>query len=76
MQNCARRSPSGVTTGVVNLEAALDHQHPAGKRWSDAGLSALNPVSGDPFFHDHMTLADVYRYPAQHFAFHQRTLNP
>lgn len=32
------------------------------------------PIRWDPFFQSHMTLADLYRYPAQHFAFHQRQL--
>ena len=36
------------------------------------------PTRWDPFFNDYMTLGDVYRYPGQHFDFHQRqlTLNP
>ena len=36
------------------------------------------PRRWDPFFKDYMTLEDVYRYPGQHFDFHQRqlTLNP
>jgi hypothetical protein len=36
------------------------------------------PTRWDPFFKDYMTLEGVYRYPVQHFDFHQRqlTLNP
>ena len=36
------------------------------------------PTTWDPFFTNYMTLANVYRYPAQHFRFHQRqlTLSP
>ena len=36
------------------------------------------PTRWDPFFRDYMTLEGVYRYPGQHFDFHQRqlTLNP
>jgi hypothetical protein len=36
------------------------------------------PMRWDPFFKDYMTLEGVYRYPGQHFDFHQRqlTLNP
>ena len=36
------------------------------------------PVTWDPFFASHMTLADLYRYPTRHFRFHQRqlTLSP
>ena len=32
------------------------------------------PTRWDPFFKDYMTLEDVYRYPGQHFDFHQRQL--
>ena len=32
------------------------------------------PTRWDPFFQDYMTLADVYRFPAQHFEFHSRQL--
>ncbi|MFD7321653.1 DinB family protein [Streptomyces sp. NPDC059875] len=32
------------------------------------------PVRWDPFFQDFMTLADLYRYPTQHFDFHRRQL--
>ena len=32
------------------------------------------PPRWDPFFTDYMTLADVYRYPSQHFDFHARQL--
>ena len=36
------------------------------------------PTTWDPFFAGYMTLADIYRYPTQHFRFHQRqlTLSP
>ncbi|MET9886112.1 DinB family protein [Streptomyces sp. NPDC006430] len=36
------------------------------------------PVRWDPFFKDFMTLADIYRFPTQHFDFHhaQLTLDP
>jgi hypothetical protein len=32
------------------------------------------PTRWDPFFVDFMTLADLYRYPTQHFDFHRRQL--
>lgn len=32
------------------------------------------PTRWDPFFHDYMTLADVYRFPTQHFEFHRQQL--
>jgi hypothetical protein len=31
-------------------------------------------VRWDPFFKDYMTLADIYRFPTQHFDFHRRQL--
>jgi hypothetical protein len=33
------------------------------------------PTRWDPFFIDYMTLADVYRFPTQHFHFHRRQLS-
>lgn len=43
---------------------------------SDAALAGgmHYPTRWDPFFGDYMTLAELYRYPAQHFAFHRRQL--
>jgi hypothetical protein len=32
------------------------------------------PVRWDPFFKDFMTVADLYRYPTQHFDFHMQQL--
>ncbi|MGY4646938.1 DinB family protein [Mycobacterium sp. URHB0021] len=32
------------------------------------------PTRWDPFFKDYMTLADVYRFPGEHFDFHSRQL--
>ena len=32
------------------------------------------PTSWDPYFKAYMTLADVYRYPTQHFEHHRRQL--
>lgn len=32
------------------------------------------PARWDPFFHDFMTVADLYRYPTQHFDFHREQL--
>lgn len=34
------------------------------------------PTSWDPYFKAYMTLADVYRYPTQHFEHHRRQLTP
>ncbi|MEU3747319.1 MULTISPECIES: hypothetical protein [Streptomyces] len=43
---------------------------------SEAGLARgmHYPVRWDPFFQDFMTLADIYRYPTQHFDSHHRQL--
>ena len=45
---------------------------------TDLGRGMHYPVRWDPFFRDFMTLADVYRFPTQHFDFHcrQLTLTP
>jgi len=32
------------------------------------------PTRWDPFFQDYMTVADMYRYPGQHFDFHAHQL--
>ena len=32
------------------------------------------PSRWDPFFHDYMTLADLYRFPTRHFDFHREQL--
>jgi hypothetical protein len=32
------------------------------------------PISWDPYFEAYMTLADLYRYPTQHFEHHRRQL--
>ncbi|MGC0386683.1 DinB family protein [Streptomyces sp. SAI-129] len=54
-------------TGALERRLAAD---------SEAGLARgmHYPVRWDPFFKDFMTLADIYRYPTQHFDFHQRQL--
>ncbi|MGW5718614.1 DinB family protein [Amycolatopsis sp. NPDC003865] len=45
-------------------------------RETDVGLARgmHYPTRWDPFFRDYMTLADVYRFPTQHFDFHRRQL--
>jgi hypothetical protein len=58
---------------IASLHRSLDR---AGE--ADLARGMHYPTRWDPFFQPYMTLADVYRYPAQHFAFHQRqlTLSP
>jgi hypothetical protein len=41
---------------------------------TDLGHGMHYPTRWDPFFQDFMTLADVYRFPTQHFDFHRRQL--
>jgi hypothetical protein len=45
-------------------------------RESDTELSKgmHYPTSWDPYFRAYMTLADIYRYPTQHFEHHRRQL--
>jgi len=54
---------------VSNLLCHLDRE-------SDSELSRgmHYPASWDPYFKAYMTLADVYRYPTQHFEHHRRQL--
>ncbi|MEU0470247.1 hypothetical protein ABZ215_40145, partial [Amycolatopsis sp. NPDC006131] len=54
---------------IASLHRRLDRASDA-----DLGRGMHYPIRWDPFFAPYMTLADVYRYPARHFAFHQRQL--
>jgi hypothetical protein len=54
---------------VAALERRLGSE-----RDSNMTRSTAYPVRWDPFFKNSMTLADVYHYPTQHFAFHRRQL--
>jgi len=38
------------------------------------GRGMYYPTSWDPFFADYMTLLQLYRYPTQHFRYHQQQL--
>ena len=66
------------------MAAVLDHviaalqQHLQRETGSALRRGMYYPTTWDPFFARYMTLADVYRYPTQHFRFHQRqlTLSP
>lgn len=40
----------------------------------DLARSMRFPTRWDPFFHETMTLADVYHFPTQHFDFHRDQL--
>jgi hypothetical protein len=65
-----RRQMLSLFDGVVTklhrrLEAETD---------TSLGQGMHYPTQWDPFFQDYMTLADVYRFPTQHFDFHRRQL--
>lgn len=53
--------------------AALHHRLDA-ETDADLARGMHYPTRWDPFFQDFMTLADVYRFPTQHFDFHRRQL--
>jgi len=54
---------------IANLLAHLDRESE-----SELRRGMHYPASWDPYFMDYMTLADVYRYPTQHFEHHRRQL--
>jgi hypothetical protein len=66
--------------GPRRMAAAFDHvtdslQHRlASESEADLARCMHYPLRWDPFFKDFMTLADIYRYPTQHFDFHLRQL--
>jgi hypothetical protein len=58
------------------LDHSIDRLH---RRLDAESDDALNlrmhfPVGWDPFFHDAMTLEQVYRYPSRHYDFHRAQL--
>jgi hypothetical protein len=70
----------GNTLSTHRMEVMFDHVitklHRRLDAESDADLARgmHYPTRWDPFFTDYMTLADVYRFPTQHFEFHRRQL--
>lgn len=54
---------------ITDLHRRLDAE-----RETDLALGMHYPTRWDPFFRDVMTLAELYRYPTQHFDFHRRQL--
>ena len=54
---------------ITDLHRRVDAEPPA-----HLALRMHYPCRWDPFFRDVMTVADLYRYPAQHFDFHRRQL--
>jgi hypothetical protein len=65
-----RRMGAKIDRVIASLQRKLTHET------DDALRRGMHfPPRWDPFFKDYMTLADVYRYPGQHFDFHARQLN-
>jgi hypothetical protein len=54
---------------ITKLHRRLDAESDA-----DLARGMHYPTRWDPYFHDYMTLADVYRFPTQHFEFHRHQL--
>ena len=65
-----RRQMAGLfDRAIAALHRRLDHESAV-----DLARGMHYPTRWDPFFRDYMTLADVYRFPTQHFDFHRRQL--
>jgi DinB superfamily len=67
---CNRKRMGGKLNRVIDaLEQSLSRDH------EDAlGRGMHYPTRWDPYFRDYMTLADIYRYPGQHYDHHRRQL--
>jgi hypothetical protein len=66
----ARRMADKCDRVVASLERRFNQEQ---ERQLRRGMHY--PTRWDPFFKPYMTLADVYRYPTQHFEFHRRQLS-
>jgi hypothetical protein len=70
----------GNALGPDRMAAMFDHviaklhQRLDAETEADLARGMHYPTRWDPFFKDYMTLADVYRFPTQHFEFHRRQL--
>ena len=66
--------------GRGRMDAMLDrvigslHRRLAAETEAELRRGMHYPVRWDPFFTEFMTVADLYRYPAQHFGLHRRQL--
>ncbi|MGW6403606.1 DinB family protein [Streptomyces sp. NPDC055134] len=59
---------------VFDRVIAFLHQRLDAEREADFARAMPYPTRWDPFFRDVMTVADLYRYPTQHFDFHRAQL--
>ncbi|MFJ8113174.1 DinB family protein [Streptomyces sp. NPDC096132] len=64
-----RRTGIAFDRVINSLHRRLDTEQEA-----DLTLAMHYPTRWDPFFREVMTIADLYRYPTQHFDFHRRQL--
>ena len=74
----ARIIPPRRMTRMLDRAIAARQQHLQRETRPALRRGMHYPTTWDPFFADYMTLTDIYRYPTQHFRFHQRqlTLSP
>lgn len=65
-------------TALLDRVIAALHRRLDAETDADLARGMHYPTRWDPFFTPYMTLADVYRFPTQHFDFHRRqlTLDP
>lgn len=64
-----RRMGAKMNRVIDELERSLARER------DDTFSSGMHyPPGWDPYFRDYMTLADVYRYPGQHYDHHRRQL--
>jgi DinB superfamily len=61
-------------TKLDRVIAALQHRL-AGETDQDLRCGMHFPPRWDPFFTDHMTIEELYRYPGRHFDFHAKQLS-
>jgi hypothetical protein len=61
-------------TALFDRVIAALHRRLDAESDADLARGMHYPTRWDPFFSDYMTLADLYRFPTQHFAFHRRQL--
>ncbi|MER5911229.1 DinB family protein [Streptomyces sp. NPDC001982] len=64
-----RRMGTAFDRVIADLHRRLDAE-----REPDLALLMHYPTRWDPYFRDVMTIADLYRYPTEHFDFHRRQL--
>lgn len=66
-------SPDRMATMFDHVIAKL-HRRLDAESDAELGRGMHYPTRWDPFFQDYMTLADIYRFPTQHFDFHRQQL--